>query len=68
MALVGVSVTTAILALAGWLRLIQTAPAQSWLVFALGLLLSTAAALWGVWMLIGVFRDKEESHPASSKD
>jgi hypothetical protein len=67
-ALVAVSVTAAILTMAGWLQLLPTAPAQSWLVFGLGLSLSSAAALWGVWILLGVFRDKDEPRALPKKE
>lgn len=67
-ALVVASVTVAILTMAAWLRLLPTAPAQSWLVFGLGLSLSSAAALWGVWILLSVFRDKDESRPLPKKE
>ncbi|MBF6593213.1 MAG: hypothetical protein IVW51_02040 [Thermaceae bacterium] len=62
--LVAVSVVAAIVTMAWWIRLLQTIPAESWLIFGVGLSVSTAAALWGVWILLGVFRDREESHSA----
>lgn len=66
--LVAVSVAAAIVTMAWWIRLLQTAPTQSWLVFGIGLSISTLAALWGVWILLGVFRDRDDSHTSLTKE
>jgi len=58
-ALVAASVLLSIATLGLWLGNLQTNPLLSWLVFVLGFALCAAAAIIGVWSILGFFRDKE---------
>lgn len=57
--LVVASVLLALVTLGLWLSNLQTNPLLSWAVFAVGFALCAAAAIVGVWSLLGFFRDKE---------
>ena len=57
--LVAASVLLALVTLGLWLSNLQTNPLLSWAVFAVGFALCAAAAIVGVWSLLGFFRDKE---------
>jgi hypothetical protein len=57
--LVAVSVLLSIATLGVWLGNLQTNPLLSWVVFVLGFALCAAAAIIGVWSILGFFRDKE---------
>ncbi len=58
-ALVAASVLLSIATLGLWLGNLQTNPLLSWMVFVLGFALCAAAAIIGVWNILGFFRDKE---------
>jgi hypothetical protein len=58
-ALVAASVLLSIATLGLWLGNLQTNPLLSWMVFVLGFALCAAAAIIGVWSILGFFRDKE---------
>jgi len=58
-ALVAASVLLSIATLGLWLGNLQTNPLISWMVFVLGFALCAAAAIIGVWSILGFFRDKE---------
>ncbi len=58
-ALVATSVLLSIATLGLWLGNLQTNPLLSWVVFVLGFALCAAAAIIGVWSILGFFRDKE---------
>jgi hypothetical protein len=58
-ALVAASVLLSIATLGLWLGNLQTNPLLSWVVFVLGFALCAAAAIIGVWSILGFFRDKE---------
>ncbi|MGK0618264.1 hypothetical protein [Meiothermus cerbereus] len=58
-ALVAASVLLSIATLGLWLGNLQTNPLISWVVFVLGFALCAAAAIIGVWSILGFFRDKE---------
>lgn len=51
--LVAVSVGIAIATLAVWLKLYETQPAASWIVFMVGFAVCAASALVGIWILLG---------------
>jgi len=58
-ALVAASVLLSIATLGLWLGNLQTNPLLSWMFFVLGFALCAAAAIIGVWNILGFFRDKE---------
>lgn len=57
--LVAASVLLSLATLGLWLGNLENNPLFSWAVFVLGFALSAAAAITGVWSIMGFFRDKE---------
>lgn len=58
-ALVAASVLLSLATLGLWLGNMETNPLFSWTVFGVGFALCAAAAIVGVWSIMGFFRDKE---------
>ncbi|GIW27851.1 MAG: hypothetical protein KatS3mg070_1214 [Meiothermus sp.] len=57
--LVAASVLLSLATLGLWLGNLETNPLLSWVVFGVGFALCSAAAIVGVWSIMGFFRDKE---------
>ncbi|ADD28605.1 MULTISPECIES: hypothetical protein [Meiothermus] len=57
--LVAASVLLSLATLGLWLGNLETNPLFSWIVFGVGFALCAAAAIVGIWSIMGFFRDKE---------
>ncbi|KIQ54558.1 hypothetical protein [Meiothermus taiwanensis] len=58
-ALVAASVLLSLATLGLWLGNLETNPLFSWMVFGVCFALCAAAAIVGIWSIMGFFRDKE---------